>query len=167
MRKLWRLWALSLGEKLGDNNREADIVASMRSAVVLLNLITCLFIIAGVGSILRTTDAGLSRARRVASPCCCVTCTRRNPSPVNPVIANRQRLTSGYCNHYVNSFSANLAKKATKSHGQTARILIRRRFTRRFIQIQTVCLPSYYAFINFSHFVSILSLRAHGKHHRQ
>ncbi len=48
MRKLWRLWALSLGEKLGDNNREADIVASMRSAVVLLNLITCLFIIAGV-----------------------------------------------------------------------------------------------------------------------
>ena len=48
MRKLWRLWALSLGEKLGDNNREADIVASMRSSVVLLNLVTCLFIIAGV-----------------------------------------------------------------------------------------------------------------------
>ena len=48
MRKLWRLWALSLGEKLGDNNREADIVASMRSIVVLLNLVTCLFIIAGV-----------------------------------------------------------------------------------------------------------------------
>ena len=48
MRRLWRLWALSLGEKLGDNNREADIVAMLRSAVVLLNLVTCLFIIAGV-----------------------------------------------------------------------------------------------------------------------
>ena len=48
MRKWWRLWALSLGEKLGDNNREADMVAMMRSAVVLLNLATCLFIIAGV-----------------------------------------------------------------------------------------------------------------------
>ena len=48
MRKLWRWWALSLGEKLGDNDREADCVAMLRSAVVLLNLITCLFIIAGV-----------------------------------------------------------------------------------------------------------------------
>jgi hypothetical protein len=47
-RKLWRLWALSLGEKLGDSNKEADIVALMRSAVVVLNLVTCLFIIAGV-----------------------------------------------------------------------------------------------------------------------
>ena len=48
MNKWWRLWALSLGEKLGDNDKEADIVAMLRSAVVLLNLVTCLFIIAGV-----------------------------------------------------------------------------------------------------------------------
>ncbi len=48
MSKWWRLWALSLGEKLGDNDKEADRVALLRSAVVLLNLVTCLFIIAGV-----------------------------------------------------------------------------------------------------------------------
>jgi hypothetical protein len=48
MNKWWRLWALSLGEKLGDNDKEADIVAMLRSAVVLLNLVTCMFIIAGV-----------------------------------------------------------------------------------------------------------------------
>jgi hypothetical protein len=44
---LWRLWAKSLGGKVG-YDREADIVAIMRSCIVLLNLITCCFIIAGV-----------------------------------------------------------------------------------------------------------------------
>jgi|TARA_R110000803_G_scaffold19597_2_gene51178 hypothetical protein len=44
---LWRLWAKSLGEKIG-NGREADAVAIMRSCIVLFNVVTCCFIIAGV-----------------------------------------------------------------------------------------------------------------------
>jgi len=46
--KYWRLWAKSLGEKVGDTDREADQVAMIRSIVVLVNFITCFFIIAGV-----------------------------------------------------------------------------------------------------------------------
>jgi|TARA_R110002153_G_scaffold109651_1_gene250635 hypothetical protein len=44
---LWRLWAKSLGEKVG-YDREADVVAIMRSCIILFNLITCCFIIANV-----------------------------------------------------------------------------------------------------------------------
>ena len=46
--KLWRIWAKSLGEKSGANNKEADYIALVRTVVVGLNFITCLFIIAGV-----------------------------------------------------------------------------------------------------------------------
>ena len=46
--RYWRLWAKSLGEKVGDTDREADQVAMIRSMVVLVNFITCFFIIAGV-----------------------------------------------------------------------------------------------------------------------
>jgi len=46
--KYWRLWAKSLGEKIGDNDREADQIAMIRSIVVLVNFVTCFFIIAGV-----------------------------------------------------------------------------------------------------------------------
>jgi|TARA_B110000305_G_scaffold238642_1_gene304500 hypothetical protein len=52
---LWRLWAKSLGEKVG-YDREADVVAIMRSCIILLNLITCCFIIANV---IRHWDAGV------------------------------------------------------------------------------------------------------------
>jgi len=43
----WRLWAKSLGEKVG-SKREADLVATIRTVIVLVNFITCFFIIAGV-----------------------------------------------------------------------------------------------------------------------
>jgi hypothetical protein len=46
IKKAWRLWALSLGQKASSNNREADIVAIIRTVWVLFNLITCCFIIA-------------------------------------------------------------------------------------------------------------------------
>ena len=39
---------MSLGEKASDDSREADAVAIMRSIVVLVNFITCFFIVAGV-----------------------------------------------------------------------------------------------------------------------
>ena len=48
MRKYWRLWAKSLGEKEGTTDREADMVAIIRSVIVLVNFITCFFIISGV-----------------------------------------------------------------------------------------------------------------------
>lgn len=46
--KAWRVWAKALGEKSGASNQEADRVALVRSVVVGVNFITCLFIIAGV-----------------------------------------------------------------------------------------------------------------------
>jgi hypothetical protein len=48
MSKIWRLWAKSLGEKEGSSDDEANIVALFRSAIVLTNFITCLFIASGV-----------------------------------------------------------------------------------------------------------------------
>lgn len=48
MKKLWRLWAKSLGEKASDNDSEADKIALIRTIVVGVNFLTCFFIIAGV-----------------------------------------------------------------------------------------------------------------------
>lgn len=46
IKRAWRLWALSLGQKSGKDNKEADIVAGIRTVWVLFNLITCCFIMA-------------------------------------------------------------------------------------------------------------------------
>lgn len=46
--KLWRLWAKSLGEKAGTTDKEANTIAAIRSVIVLVNFITCFFIISGV-----------------------------------------------------------------------------------------------------------------------
>ena len=45
---LWRLWSKALGEKASECDREADKVALIRTIVVGVNFITCLFIIAGI-----------------------------------------------------------------------------------------------------------------------
>ena len=47
MRKIWKLWCISLGEKASNNSKEADLVALFRTIVVLVNFFTCFFIIAG------------------------------------------------------------------------------------------------------------------------
>ena len=47
-RSVGRVWAKALGEKSGASNREADCIAVVRSIIVGLNFVTCLFIIAGV-----------------------------------------------------------------------------------------------------------------------
>ena len=47
-RKFWRLWAKALGEKTGNTDEEADLVACIRSAIVLTYIVTNLFIIAGI-----------------------------------------------------------------------------------------------------------------------
>lgn len=43
---VWRLLAKALGQKEGTTDKEADIVAGLRLAFVLLNVVTCCFIIA-------------------------------------------------------------------------------------------------------------------------
>ena len=48
LRKMWRLWAKALGEKVGDTNIEADRIACIRTAIVLSYIITNCFIVAGV-----------------------------------------------------------------------------------------------------------------------
>jgi hypothetical protein len=46
--KIWRLWAKALGEKSGVTNKEADLIACIRTVIVLCYILTNLFIIAGV-----------------------------------------------------------------------------------------------------------------------
>ena len=46
--KVWRVWAKALGDEAAASDREADYIAIVRSVIVGLNFITCLFIIAGV-----------------------------------------------------------------------------------------------------------------------
>ena len=46
--RLLRIWAKALGDKSGATDKEADYIAIVRSVIVGLNFITCLFIIAGV-----------------------------------------------------------------------------------------------------------------------
>jgi len=48
MKRLWRLWAKALGEKSGATDQEADLVALVRTGIILTYIITNLFIIAGV-----------------------------------------------------------------------------------------------------------------------
>ena len=46
MKKLWRLWALALGEKAGRHDREADAVAVIRTIILISYLITNIAIVA-------------------------------------------------------------------------------------------------------------------------
>lgn len=45
---IWRLWAKALGEKASPDNREADKIAIIRTVIVLVNFLTCFFIMANV-----------------------------------------------------------------------------------------------------------------------
>ena len=45
---MWRLWAKALGEKASEDDKEADMVAIIRSLIVLCYIITNMFIVAGV-----------------------------------------------------------------------------------------------------------------------
>ena len=42
---MWELWCKSIGQKAYSDNRKADRVAIVRSVWILLNMITCVFII--------------------------------------------------------------------------------------------------------------------------
>ena len=45
---MWRIWAKALGEKHGRTDREADIIACIRTLIFISYLVTNLFIISGV-----------------------------------------------------------------------------------------------------------------------
>lgn len=46
MKNYWRLWAKALGEKASSCNNEADTIAVIRTVIVVVNFITCFFIMA-------------------------------------------------------------------------------------------------------------------------
>ena len=48
MKNIWRIWAKALGQKASDDDNEADMVAVVRSIIVLVYIITNLFIVAGI-----------------------------------------------------------------------------------------------------------------------
>jgi hypothetical protein len=46
--KVWRIWAKALGEKSGNTDQEADLIAVVRTVIIITYLATNAFIIAGV-----------------------------------------------------------------------------------------------------------------------
>lgn len=48
IKKLWRLWAKALGEKADNCDKEADKVAAIRTAIVMVYVITNIFIVANI-----------------------------------------------------------------------------------------------------------------------
>ena len=42
------MWAKALGEKSGNDDSEADKIALIRTVIIIVNLVTNLFILAGV-----------------------------------------------------------------------------------------------------------------------
>ena len=46
MRKLWRIWAKALGAKEGKNDREADIIACIRTFILMCYMVTNVAIVA-------------------------------------------------------------------------------------------------------------------------
>jgi len=49
MKKVWRIWAKSLGEKVGETDSQADTVAVVRTFWWIIHIVTCFFIIIGNG----------------------------------------------------------------------------------------------------------------------
>jgi hypothetical protein len=45
---MWRLWAKALGEKVGNNDREADRIAIIRTVIIACYVVTNMFIVAGI-----------------------------------------------------------------------------------------------------------------------
>ena len=45
LKKAWRIWAKSLGEKVGETDRQADLVALVRTFWWVTHIVTCFFII--------------------------------------------------------------------------------------------------------------------------
>lgn len=48
MKKYWRLWAKALGEKTGATDKEADIIAAIRTVPVIMFIITDILIVVNI-----------------------------------------------------------------------------------------------------------------------
>ena len=48
MKRIWSLWAKALGDKQGKTDSDADVIALIRTLIVLIYLTTNIFIIAGI-----------------------------------------------------------------------------------------------------------------------
>lgn len=48
IKKLWTLWARALGQKSGTTDRDADLVAIIRTVILLGYMVTNGFIVAGI-----------------------------------------------------------------------------------------------------------------------
>lgn len=48
MSRLWRIWCKALGEKAFPSKRDADLVALTRTILILIQIITCFFIMINV-----------------------------------------------------------------------------------------------------------------------
>lgn len=47
-KRIWRIWAKSIGQKDGKSDTEADAIAVIRTIFVLLAIVTNIMIIAGI-----------------------------------------------------------------------------------------------------------------------
>lgn len=48
-KKIWSIWAKTMGNKISDDDYESDVAAIIRTLFFLLNVITCIFIIISNG----------------------------------------------------------------------------------------------------------------------
>ena len=64
----WRLWAKSLGEKSGKNDKEADNVAIIRTIIFLTYLITNVAIVANAVRHWNDVDSSKSCTKSLTSP---------------------------------------------------------------------------------------------------
>lgn len=45
---MWKYWAKAIGDKSGKDNKEADIIAIIRTGIILIYIITNIFIVSGI-----------------------------------------------------------------------------------------------------------------------
>ena len=45
LKNAWRIWAKSLGEKVGETDKQANIIAVVRTFWWVVHIVTCFFII--------------------------------------------------------------------------------------------------------------------------
>ena len=79
---MWRLWAKSLGTKEGKHEKEADMVALVRTAILFSYMLTNAFIIAGV--VKHWHDGSTSQS----------TCIQRNQAPPHNASPTNQQQSS-------------------------------------------------------------------------
>lgn len=48
MKRIWRIWAKALGEKSGNTDTESDVIALVRTCIVLIYIVTNFLIMAGI-----------------------------------------------------------------------------------------------------------------------